>query len=62
MTDDEQKMVQELLDYEPADEQAPRLTDWEIDFVESLQGLPKLRLLSARQRIKLRDTWHAIFG
>jgi len=62
MTDNEQKMVQELLDYEPADEQAPRLTDWEIAFVESLQAFSKLRLLTVRQRIKLRDTWHAIFG
>lgn len=59
MTDDQRKMIQELQNYAPEDE-AARLSNWEIKFlasVEQWQGD-----LTPPQQAKLADIWEKCFG
>lgn len=66
MLTNEQGMLQELLDFDPADEAfgaqpARRMNDWEVEFVESLARLSPETELSRKQQAKLREIWGRIF-
>ena len=59
MTEDQKKMVNELMDYEPTGDRKP-LSDWELKFLSSIQG--RQGNLSGPQANSLGEIWIKAFG